>query len=181
MSAIAALVTAAALTGIFSTTLLASYASDGDDSETNTEQSVKQKNTGSGDSDNFNCGENLIDSGVSVICLAEPPPPPPPETATLSVCKKMTINSLGRPDQFTFTVTGNGPEPAQFLGDPNCVEVTIGPGEYAVSEVNMAGGALISVSIEGQCIQDPNNRLRATGEIQAGETQECRFTNFVSD
>jgi hypothetical protein len=27
-------------------------------------QSVKQKNTGSGDSANFNCGENLIKAGV---------------------------------------------------------------------------------------------------------------------
>jgi hypothetical protein len=61
MSAIAALVTAAALTGIFSTTPMAVYA---DESETNTDQSVKQKNVGSGDSVNFNCGENLIKAGV---------------------------------------------------------------------------------------------------------------------
>ena len=63
--AIAAIVTAAALTGIFSTTPLAAYAGgDGDSSETSTDQSVKQKNTGSGDSANFNCGENLIKAGV---------------------------------------------------------------------------------------------------------------------
>jgi hypothetical protein len=31
---------------------------------TETDQSVKQKNTGSGDSANFNCGENLIKAGV---------------------------------------------------------------------------------------------------------------------
>jgi hypothetical protein len=61
MSAIAALVIAAALTGIFSTTPMAVYA---DESETNTDQSVKQKNVGSGDSVNFNCGENLIKAGV---------------------------------------------------------------------------------------------------------------------
>jgi hypothetical protein len=36
----------------------------GDTSTTSTDQSVKQKNTGSGDSANFNCGENLIKSGV---------------------------------------------------------------------------------------------------------------------
>jgi hypothetical protein len=59
MLAIAAIVTAAALTGIFSTTPLAAYAGDGVESETSTDQSVKQ-NTGSGDSANFNCGENLI-------------------------------------------------------------------------------------------------------------------------
>jgi hypothetical protein len=62
--AIAAIVTAAALTGIFSTTPLAAYASDGDSSETNTDQDLKQKNIGTGDSTNFNCGQNLIKAGV---------------------------------------------------------------------------------------------------------------------
>ena len=65
MLTIAAIVTAAALTGLFATSPLA-YAEDrgGDESETSTDQSVKQKNTGSGDSANFNCGENLIKAGV---------------------------------------------------------------------------------------------------------------------
>ena len=36
----------------------------GDTSTTSTDQDVKQKNTGSGDSANFNCGENLIKAGV---------------------------------------------------------------------------------------------------------------------
>jgi hypothetical protein len=60
--AIAAVLMAAALTGLFATSSLA-YA-EGDESETNTDQSVKQKNTGSGDSANFNCGQNLIKAGV---------------------------------------------------------------------------------------------------------------------
>ena len=64
MLAIAAIVTAAALTGIFSTSPLAAYAYGGDESETSTDQSVKQKNIGSGDSANFNCGQNLIRAGV---------------------------------------------------------------------------------------------------------------------
>ena len=62
------------------------------------------------------------------------------ESATLSVCKEMASGSLGAPNNFAFTVTGNGPEPDQFLGDANCVEISISPGEYAVSEVNMFGG-----------------------------------------
>jgi len=66
MLAIAAIITAAALTGIFSTAPMAAYAGGdgGDESETSTDQHVKQKNTGSGDSANFNCGENLIKAGV---------------------------------------------------------------------------------------------------------------------
>ena len=58
---IAAILTAATLTGIFSTS---AFAYDGgDESETNTEQALKQKNVGSGESTNFNCGENSIDGG----------------------------------------------------------------------------------------------------------------------
>ena len=64
MLTIAAIVTAAALTGISSTSPMLAYAADGDSSETSTDQSVKQKNTGSGDSANFNCGQNLIKAGV---------------------------------------------------------------------------------------------------------------------
>jgi hypothetical protein len=58
-----AVLTAAALTGIFSTNTLAAYAQDGgDESETNTEQEIKQKNVGSGESINTNCAQNVIDS-----------------------------------------------------------------------------------------------------------------------
>ena len=63
MLLIAAILTAAALTGILSTAPMTVYA-DSDESETSTDQSVKQKNTGSGDSLNFNCGQNLIKAGV---------------------------------------------------------------------------------------------------------------------
>src|SRR5918994_77528 len=60
MLTIAAILTAAALTGIFSTS---AFAYDGgDESETNTQQVLKQKNVGSGESTNFNCGENNIDT-----------------------------------------------------------------------------------------------------------------------
>jgi hypothetical protein len=78
--AIAAVLAAALLAGIFSaTTPMAVYAEDdydddnhdddgynggGDESETNTEQKLKQSNVGSGESTNFNCGENSIDSGL---------------------------------------------------------------------------------------------------------------------
>jgi hypothetical protein len=58
---IAAILTAAALTGILSTAPMMVYA---DETETSTDQSVKQKNVGSGDSLNFNCGQNLINAGV---------------------------------------------------------------------------------------------------------------------
>jgi hypothetical protein len=65
MLPIAAILTAAALTGILSTAPVTVYA---DESETSTDQSVKQKNVGSGDSQNFNCDQNLIKAGVGEQC-----------------------------------------------------------------------------------------------------------------
>ena len=50
---------AAASTGIFSTNPIA-FAQD--ESETNTEQEIKQKNVGSGESINYNCALNSIDT-----------------------------------------------------------------------------------------------------------------------
>jgi hypothetical protein len=63
--AIAAVLAATVMTGIFATSPLAYAGSDGgDESETNTEQKLKQKNVGSGESTNFNCGENTIEGGL---------------------------------------------------------------------------------------------------------------------
>jgi hypothetical protein len=63
--AIAAVLTAVALTGIFS---ISAYATDsGDESETNTEQEIKQKNVGSGESINNNCALNSIDSAAATV------------------------------------------------------------------------------------------------------------------
>jgi hypothetical protein len=63
--AIATVLMAAALTGIFSTSAYAT--DDGDFSGTNTEQEIKQKNVGSGESTNNNCALNSIDSAAATV------------------------------------------------------------------------------------------------------------------
>ncbi|MDQ4056096.1 MAG: hypothetical protein M3156_01615 [Thermoproteota archaeon] len=69
--AIATVLTAAALTGILSTNPIA-FAQD--ESETNTEQEIKQKNVGSGESTNSNCALNSIDSiGLGSVTCANAP------------------------------------------------------------------------------------------------------------
>jgi hypothetical protein len=60
ITAIAAVLMAAALTATFATPLV--YA---DESETSTDQEIKQKNVGSGFSNNNNCAENQIESDTS--------------------------------------------------------------------------------------------------------------------
>ena len=56
-----------------------------DESETETEQELRQKNVGSGESTNDNCGQNMVDSASTQRCATVtagspglPPPPPPP-------------------------------------------------------------------------------------------------------
>jgi hypothetical protein len=68
MITIATILMAAALTGIFSTSAYAT--DDGDYSGTNTEQEIKQKNVGSGESTNNNCALNSIDTtlAATVAC-----------------------------------------------------------------------------------------------------------------
>jgi hypothetical protein len=90
--AITAVLAAALLTGIFTTSTMAAYAErdydehdddehdddereydgdkyrgGGDESETNTEQDIKQKNVGSGESTNNNCALNSIDSAAATV------------------------------------------------------------------------------------------------------------------
>jgi hypothetical protein len=69
---IASVLMAAALAGILSTNpiALAQLIPPGDSSATNTEQEIKQKNVGSGESTNNNCALNSIDTtaAATVAC-----------------------------------------------------------------------------------------------------------------
>jgi hypothetical protein len=67
MLAMAVILMAAALTGLVTTTPLA-YA---DESETSTEQELKQENVGSGESTNDNCGTNSIDGFLGLTICGE--------------------------------------------------------------------------------------------------------------
>ena len=59
---------ASLIAGVFATTPMAAYAGGdyGDSSETKTEQKIKQKNVGSGDSTNVNCADNDINSASDI-------------------------------------------------------------------------------------------------------------------
>jgi|SRR6187402_1871311 hypothetical protein len=61
--------------GVFATTPMAAYAGgdDGDSSETNTEQSIKQKNSGGDGSTNVNCADNDIGGAIEDGLLPFPP------------------------------------------------------------------------------------------------------------
>ena len=164
----------------------AAYAG-GDNDDGNQQKAEDDSSAGIAD-----CDRNDVEE-ARLLCIAiaandveieEPEEPEEPEeSATLSVCKEVTGGTGGGtfPADFTFTVAGNNPFPAQFTGDNSegCVDVTIGPGEFTVSEVSPPlGGRTLTITIEGNCEQVG---IRAIGVIQSGETQECRFTNSFGD
>ena len=70
---IATILTAAALTGMLSTNPVA-FAQD--ESETNTEQEIAQKNVGSGESTNNNCALNSFDTTTAATVECRLPPDP---------------------------------------------------------------------------------------------------------
>jgi hypothetical protein len=164
------------------TTIAAVYAGGDDDDNNNNRDGNKNKAEDDSAAAIADCDDNDVErAGFDCIAIAanDVEIEPPEESTTLSVCK-MTNSADNPPEDFTFTVEGNDPSPAQFRGSPNCVDVTIGPGEYAVSEFNTGpAGENHLTSIEGDCVRDPNIAQRATGEIQAGQTQRCVFINEI--
>jgi Prealbumin-like fold domain len=170
------------------TTIAAVYAGGGDGDDNG--EGNKQKSEDDSAAAIADCDDNEVErAGFDCIAIAAndveiETEPPAEERATLSVCKDVR-NSLGSgfsPGDFDFTVTGNDPFPDEFEGSANCVDVDIGPGEYTVSEVlPPPRGFTLNPRIEGDCVQGPIAGTSVTGEIQSGETQECRFINTIGD
>ena len=99
MLTIAAILAATLLTGFLSTPM--AYA---DESETSTEQELKQKNIGSGASTNTNCGSNSIDSAIEItlcpgadIDIGDGTDPVPP-VVTCEECLAELTSSLSAND-----------------------------------------------------------------------------------
>ena len=172
------------LTTLTLTTTIAAYAGGGHDDNDGSDGN-KQKAEGDSAAAIADCDDNDVErAGFDCIAIAANDveiEPPEEERATLSVCKEVGTTTLS-PEDFTFTVTGNGPSPAQFQGDSadGCVDVTIGPGEYTVTEAAAFTNFATRIQEGSDCVQDPIDlsSRRATGEIQASETQECIFFNF---
>ena len=98
-------------------------------------------------------------------------------------------------DDFIFQVEGNNPDPSSpFPGSPTGTDVTLGPGDYVVSETadetfledfqtffenNPDRGIFTSVpSFTGDC--NGISSFQATGTIAVGESQTCNVINAFS-
>ena len=75
----------------------------------------------------------------------------------------------------TITVTDNNPRPSTFVLTPGSSQlVTLGPGDYSVTE--MIGFGFIPI-FSGDCMQTASGSFTATGTISAGEHQTCTIIN----
>jgi hypothetical protein len=171
------------LTTLTLTTTIAAYAGgDDDNGDGNRQKAEDDSSAAIADCDKNDVEQARFDC-IAIAANDVEIEPPEEESTILSVCKEVIdASGVASEDDFQFTVTGNNPEPDEFEGDPNCVDVTIGPGEYTVSEINTGPAGenhLTSIQEGSDCEQDPLIAQRATGEIQAGETQECTFINEI--
>jgi hypothetical protein len=94
----------------------------------------------------------------------EPTPEPTPMTATLRVCNDPDSTIIA-----TYDISGINPMPDEISLVPgDCQDITIGPGDYVVTQVGLM------VSVSGDCNPGPEPD-QGSGSIQAGETQVCNF------
>ncbi|MBI4173617.1 MAG: DUF4215 domain-containing protein, partial [Candidatus Aenigmarchaeota archaeon] len=102
-------------------------------------------------------GNTLDGDGCTSACKAP---------AKLTVIKRMINNNGGKavPANFTISVAGNGPAPANFPGNVSGINVTIGVGAYNVSEAGPAGYAA-------------NFSAGCSGSIGLNETRTCVIIN----
>ena len=87
-------------------------------------------------------------------------------------------------------MTGNNPVPSSFEGSNSGTIVTLGPGNYVVSEtINETGINLLNilfspyvvigpqVSFGGDCTPTAMGSFSATGTIRAEESNSCHILN----
>jgi cellulose biosynthesis protein BcsQ len=95
------------------------------------------------------------------------------------------------PNEFDIVVTDTNPNPSQFEGSNVPVVVTLGAGNYVVTESldqsviddmrtveeEFDVEILVRTTFTGNCNQDPNNLRQALGTIAEGESQTCNIHN----
>jgi hypothetical protein len=135
------------------------------------------------------------------------------EPGTLTVFKEVECRAVGgtpTPDavcafalaspnfpqssDYPITVSGNNPDPSNFDGSASGTSVSIGPGEYVITEELASTAALQSdfqsvtslittTTAEGDCTPNfnVNNVFEdATGTMTSGGSQECTIVNTIT-
>jgi hypothetical protein len=177
------------LTTLTLTTTIAAYAGEGGDGNND---GNKQKAEDDSTAAMADCDHNDVErAGFDCIAIAtndveiETSEEEPPGEG-LIVCKEVNDpNQEVVPFDFRFIVISSDIN-VQFQGfpPPECSTGILSfVGEYEVTEDTVGSDAPSPdiVEVEGDCIQDPTNPQRATGEVEEGETETCTFINTYED
>jgi archaellum component FlaG (FlaF/FlaG flagellin family) len=126
------------------------------------------------------CKDNTFNGGTSSSAGGGQPTP---TTATLKVIKEVDNSRCPAgssacplsPGDFSIQVSGNNPSPSTpFQGSTTGTQVTLGPGQFVVTEVVTHTG--YSISFKNDCTQTGGVNS-AIGSINAGEAKTCTITN----
>jgi len=90
-------------------------------------------------------------------------------------CDDPDVQDIIEPQDFEFTVTGNNPNPSQFVGSDSGVVVTLGTGAYDVQETDNVPPNIGPYTINIETIKTGD----CTGTITSGDSKTCTFTNNV--
>jgi hypothetical protein len=183
------------ITPTLTTAITAAYAEGGDNDNGDGNKQKAEDDSAAAIAD---CDDNDVEL-ARFLCIALATndieietEPPSEEPAGLAVCKVVEDPSQEvEPGAFTLVVidsSGSSASVGSPAPPPVCEEERIPvdpegggivPGEYTViDEPHFTIPNPDRVEVEGDCVQDPTDPLRATGEIQEGETQECIFINI---
>ena len=135
----------------------------------NTNQSISQKNLcfRSNTCRQSAVGQNTIGDDNSVTGFADQSQQSALlPTATLTVTKIVAGRTTAVPPQFTMHVTGNNPNPPNFVGSSTGIDVTLGSGPFKVTET-VPAGSFFTNTTAGDC----------AGTITAGQHLSCTITN----
>lgn len=148
--------------------------------------------------------ENTVNNNVNTNNGTNPPPNEP---GTLTVTKEVQCGTdapnpevvceyakasanFPDPEDYQITVTGNNPNPSNFAGSPTGTTVTLGEGDYTITESEVSTCALqqelnalavlTQTRTEGNCDSDFDGGIfQATGQIFSGGSQEFKLINTI--
>jgi hypothetical protein len=187
------------------TTMVPAAYAGGDNDDGNQQKAEDDSSAGIADCDR----NNVEEARFLCIAIAANDVEIEEEIAQLSVTKTVSCSShLGAPSNeavcnfalasdnfpdpsdYQITVTGNNLDPSSFAGSESPEVVSIGPGEYTVSEILADTSALqqeLGASFidnrsvfEGDCINSFGGTTSTTGTIAAGQSQECNIGNEIN-
>ena len=129
-----------------------------------------------GNSNDFDCGNNTVDSNTGDNSFSEDFPQAPPSDETGKVIVTKVVSCIVpqdcpafNADDFTLLATGDvKSSPNPFPGSGTGTEVIFGPGSYSITEPTVPLTGIFATFSSG-----------CTGTINPGETKNCQVTNSI--